>query len=130
MRVTNEIVRMKASDEEFGFEMPLPESLTEAVEVFDEENVFAIFNAGLKVKLQNIAREGFREGKKTVDEINEAVASYRPGVVARRGLKSQAFDLVMDKNAIIKEDPDLHKTVREAYGKGDFKAVIELLQDL
>jgi hypothetical protein len=128
MRTTTETVRTKNSEEGFEFECPMPETLEEAAELYGAEHVFAIFSSGLKVKLQNIAREGFKQ-EKPLDEINAAVAAYRPGNVARRGLKTQAMDLLIEKNDIVKNDPDLHAAAREAFGKGDFKVVVDLLQD-
>jgi hypothetical protein len=39
------------------------------------------------------------------------------------------MDLLIEKNDIVKNDPDLHAAAREAFGKGDFKTVVDLLQD-
>ena len=111
----------------WNFEMPLPESLDEAAEVYGEDNAIWLLNSGLKTKLQHTAREAFRQGKET-PEVEEAVKSYRPGTSSRKGNRQRALDLITDKAGDIKADPELKAQVKEAFGGGKFKDIISMLE--
>ncbi len=127
MKVTLEKVKFADSDTDYEFEMGLPESLEEAVEVYGEENALWLLNSGLKVKLQNAAREVFRQGKGK-DEAEEAARTYRPGNTARKGAKALALELLTEKAVEIREDPDLKEKVFNAFSASKFKEVVELLE--
>jgi len=129
MKISQEKVKIMATGQEYEFEMTLPESLEEAADVFGEQEVYGIFISGLKVKLQNIAREGFR-AELSQEKINEKIAAYKPGVVSRRGAKAMAMDLLMIKSEDVKNDPDLRQSVMEAFVKGDFKTVVDILNTI
>lgn len=129
MKISNEKVKIQATGQEYEFEMPLPETLEEAGEVFGLDEVYGIFIAGLKVKLQNIARESFR-AEVGVDEVNEKVAAYRPGTISRRSVKAQAMDLLVNCSEVLKADPELRMSVMEPFIKGDFKSAVAILQEI
>lgn len=127
MKTSMEVVKTADSDQEFKFEMALPESLEEAAQIYGEENALWLLNSGLKVKLQNTAREAFRAGKSQA-EAEEAVRGYRPGGGARKGAKSRALELVTERAGDLKDDPELMGAVREAFGSSNFKEVVRLLE--
>ena len=127
MKVAMEKVRFKDSDIDYEFAMGLPETLEEAVEVYGEENALWLLNSGLKVKLQNAAREAFRQGKGK-EEAEEAARAYRPGNTARQGSKARALELLTERAGDIKEDPDLKEQVFAAFSASKFKEVVELLE--
>jgi hypothetical protein len=115
-----------ATDGPWEYECDLPESSTESVEVYGEEGTVYLIRAGLKVKKQNVAREGFVAGK-PVEEINKLVREYRPGGTARISNRTRAFDLITDRSMDIASDPKLKKEVRDLLGKNDFKGIIAKL---
>ena len=126
MQKLSETVRTQEGGE-YTFEMPLPESLDEASEVYGEENAVWLLNSGLKVKLQNIAREAFRQGK-TTEEAEEAVRNYKPGSTSRKGVRQRALDLITDRAGDIQADPDLKDQVKEAFAASKYKEIISLLE--
>lgn len=125
MKETQEVVRTAGGDE-WPFNTVLPESIEEAVEVYGEDGAIYLLNSGLKVKEQNVARELFRNGKDT-DEVNEAVAAYRPGSGGRTSIKKQALELIVKNTETLRENPDLMTQIQEAFLGSKFKDVIELL---
>lgn len=128
MRKTMESVKFEGAEDKYEFEMPLPETLDEANEIYGEDNALWLLNSGLKVKLQNVAREAFRQGK-SKEEAEELVRAYRPGTTARKGAKSRALELITEKSDEIKADPELMAQVKEAFGSSNFKEVVRLLED-
>lgn len=125
MRINEETVRTQDGGE-FTFDMPLPESLDEANEIYGEESALWLLNSGLKVRLQSIAREYFRQDKSR-EEAEEAIKAYRPGASTRKGVRQQAMELLTDKAFDIQNDADLKEKVREAFVNSDYKEVIALL---
>lgn len=126
MKTLNETVRTQDGNA-WNFDMPLPESLDEAVEVYGEENALALLNSGLKTKLQHTAREGFRQGRDTA-EVEEAVKNYRPGSSSRKNTRQRALDLITDKAVDIQADPELKSQVKEAFKAGMYKDIISMLE--
>ena len=63
----------------------------------------------------------------SITEVDQAVASYRPGGGARVSAKAQALKLITDKADMLKENPDLMAQVQDAFVAGKFKDVVELL---
>jgi hypothetical protein len=108
------------------YECDLPESTTESVEVYGEEGTLYLIRAGLKVKKQNVAREGFVQDK-PLEEINKLVREYRPGGTARISNRTRAFDLITDRSLDIAQDPKLKREIRDLLGKNDFKGIIAKL---
>ncbi len=128
MKVGLESVRFaEAPDTKYEFDMPLPESLDEASEIYGEDNALWLLNSGLKVKLQNVAREGFRSGKSR-EEAEEAVRAYRPGVTSRKGVKARALELITEQSDQLKDDPELKENVMQAFIASNFKEVVALLE--
>ena len=124
--LTKEAVVRTATGDEWTFTLSLPETLTEAEEVYGSDGALYLLNSGLTVKEQNVAREMFRNGK-TRDEVDQAVASYRPGGGARTSAKATALKLIMSNADMLKENPDLMSEVQDAFVAGRFKDVVELL---
>lgn len=127
MRVNEETVRTQDGGE-FTFEMPLPETLDEAVQTYGEENSLWLLNSGLKVRLQSIAREKFRQ-EKSKEEVEEAIRDYKPGTVSKKGVRQRAMELLTEKAFDIQNDADLKEKVREAFVSSNYKEVIALLSD-
>jgi len=126
MKTLNETVKTQDGNA-WNFDMPLPESLDEAAEVYGEENALWLLNSGLKTKLQHTAREAFRQGKEQ-SEVEEAVKNYRPGASSRKGNRQRALDLITDKAADIQADPELKAQVKEAFGAGKYRDIISMLE--
>jgi len=124
--ITKEGIVRTADGDEWTFNLSLPESLQEAEEVYGADGALYLLTSGLIVKQQNVAREMFRNGK-TREEVDQAVASYRPGGGARVSAKAQALKLITDKADMLKENPDLMAQVQDAFVAGKFKDVVELL---
>jgi len=124
--ITKESIVRTADGDEWTFNLSLPESLQEAEEVYGSEGALYLLTSGLIVKEQNVAREMFRNGKSR-EEVDQAVASYRPGGGARTSAKATALKLITDKADILKENPDLMAQVQDAFVAGKFKDVVELL---
>jgi hypothetical protein len=125
MRTNEETVKTQDGGE-FTFEMPLPETIEEAVENFGNDNAIWLLNSGLKVRLQSIAREKFRQGLSR-EEAEEAIKNYQPGASSKKGVRQRAMELITDKAFDIQNDPDLKEKVREAFVASDYKEVISLL---
>jgi hypothetical protein len=128
MKTSIEVVKTADSPEEYKFEMALPESIEEAQQVYGEDNALWLLNSGLKVKLQNTAREAFRQGKSQA-EAEEAVRAYRPGGGARKGAKARSLELITERAGDIKDDPELKEAVKEAFAASNFKEVVRLLEE-
>ena len=116
-----------AEGQEWEYAVPVPETLDEAAEVYGEDGTFNVFMAGLKVKLQNRARESFRSGK-TREEVELEVSSYKPGAPIRASIKDRALNLITGKASEIEADADLKNKVAQAFRKGKFKDVVSLLE--
>jgi len=115
-------------DGPYDFEMPLPESLEEAQDVYGEENSLWLLNSGLKVKLQNVAREAFRQSKNR-GQVEEAVQGYRPGSGSRKSSRDEALELLMDKAPNLQSDPDWRTRAKQAFSNGNFKKAVEILKE-
>lgn len=129
MKIVDAKVKMRDFDGEFDFKMPVMESLQEAVDRYGERVIFKLVQATLKAKLQNKARNLFRAGK-GLEEVNKIVAEFVPGGDPNRGLKTKAMDLLTAKGKQVRCDPDLKLAALEAYSRGDYMCVVEMLQDL
>lgn len=127
MKTQMQTVNTKHGDS-FDFEMPLPESVEEAVGVYGEENVLWILNSGLKVKLQNTARDKFRAGG-SKEQVEESVRNWRPGTSTRKSAKSQVFEIITDYSDVIQNDPDLKVQAKDLVAKGEFTEALSLLKD-
>lgn len=128
MKTQEETVKTQDGGE-FSFDMPMPESTQEAIEVYGEDSALWLLNSGLKVKLQNIAREHFRQGK-SKEEAEEAVRNYRPGASTRKGVRQRALELITEHALTIQNDPDLKKQVGEAFASSNFRDVVDLLEGI
>lgn len=105
------------------YKIGLPETVSEAVEVYGEEGALYLLNAGLKVKMQNVARETLANGG-TVEEAEKKAREYRPGGGMRQSLRTRAFDLITMNVQKMNEDATLRNKIREFVGKNDFKSII------
>ena len=56
MRITEDVVKTTAGDV-WKYQIDLPDSIEEAIELFGADGALALLNSGLKVKKQAIARE-------------------------------------------------------------------------
>lgn len=128
----NEIVSTVKTAEEgqgpWDYTAQMPATLDEAAEVYGEENAHIILIGGLKIKLDNAAREAFRTGKSR-SEVEEIARNYRPGVATRKNVKIQALTLVTENSARLTTDADLMSRVTEAFTAGKFKDVVAILSE-
>jgi len=123
---TREEVVKSADGGEWQVTFNLPETVDEALDVYGQDGVLTLFNAGLKVKLQNIARNAFKQGKDR-DEVENLMANYRPGQSSRKSKKSIAMELVVDQASRIASDPSIKEEITKAFVSQDWQTVIELL---
>lgn len=128
MRKTNEVVK-KNDGREWPFTMVRPENLDEAKDLYGEQAVFDLFDSGLKVRLQGVAREMFDDGKEQ-EEVEEAIRNYKPGTGQKKSMKSTAIDLLTDKAYVLQENEELKTEVRQLFTQGKFKEVVEKLETL
>ena len=125
MQYSQEVVKDKDGGEwEVG--IGLPETLDEAKEIYGDDGVLTLFNAGLKVKLQAIARNNFKSGKNR-EEVEAMMAEYRPGRSTRKGNKQRAYEMVVENAARLLEDPELKEAVNNALYKSKWADIITLL---
>lgn len=125
METREEVVR-SAEGGEWQVTMSLPETVDEALDIYGQDGVLSLFNAGLKVKLQNIARSNFKAGKSR-EEVETLLAQYRPGQSSRKSKKSQAAELIVQRAMDIANDPELKEKVINAFQSQDWQTVIDLL---
>ena len=125
MRTETGIVKTKDGNE-WEFTLVMPKDVEEAIEVYGPQGVLYLINSALRVKQQAIAREAFKQGKDR-EEVDAAVAAYRPGQGARTSTKAQALQLIMDNRDSLLENPDLMSEVQKAFVAGKFGKVVELL---
>jgi len=125
MKESTEVVRTAEGDE-WQYTCLLPESISEATEIYGEDGALYLHNSGLKVKEQNVARELYRNGK-SAEEVNAAVAAYRPGQGTRVSAKKQALELIVSHSDMLRDNVDLLDKVQTAFVNGKFKDVVELL---
>ncbi|HQJ89644.1 MAG TPA: hypothetical protein PLB70_03425 [Paludibacteraceae bacterium] len=128
MRITEDVVKTSAGDV-WKYQIDLPDSIEEAIELFGADGSLALLSSGLKVKKQAIARELFKAGK-TLEEVNEAVAAYRPGSGSKKSQAEHALELITAKADHLNLNPDIKSKVIKLASKKDFKAVIDLLKDI
>ena len=127
MRETTEVVK-SADGGQWEFKMTLPETIDEACEIYGKDGALDIFNSGLKVKKQNIAREGFKNGK-DIDEVESLCEAYRPG--EKKKNQGEIFtELVMENAEQLRMDPDLKKEILDLYKTGKVKDAIDRLRTL
>lgn len=130
MRTEDREVKMQDADGKLGepqiYNADVPVDWAEACEVYGETGAMDIFLAGLKVKQDNVARNGFRAGK-TVEEVEALVAGWRPGGM-RTSKKTIATQLLMEKAMDITGNADLKGKIQTAFIKNDFDTIIALLQ--
>lgn len=130
MRTEDREVKMQDADGKLGepqtYNADVPENWAEACETFGETGAMDIFIAGLKVKQDNVARNGFRSGK-TVEEVEALVGGWRPGGM-RTSKKTIATQLLMEKALEITSDAELKGKIQTAFIKNDFDTIIALLQ--
>ena len=125
MRTETGIVKTK-DGREWEFTLVMPKDVEEAIEVYTPQGVLYLINSALRVKQQAIAREAFKQGKDR-EEVDAAVAAYRPGQGARTSTKAQALQLIMDNRDSLLENPDLMSEVQKAFVASKFGKVVELL---
>jgi hypothetical protein len=126
MKILEGEVVKKQDGSEWTYNMPVPESLDEMIEVYSEAEVYAFCLSTIRVRLQSLARSKFDSGQ-TREEVEQALAEYRPGTSVRKSLKGRASELVFAKAAEISNDDELRPKVQQAFFKGDWKEVIRLL---
>ena len=116
----------KADGSEWTFNMPVPESLEEAIDLYSADKVFELMTAALKVRLQAVARNGFAGGD-DVAKVEQALSDWRPGATSRTSYKSRAVELIMSMSDEINNDAELKGKVLEAFTKSQFKEVVRIL---
>ncbi len=126
MQTSTEMVK-DTQGGEWEITISLPESIDEAREIFGDDGVLTLFNAGLKVKLQAIARNGFKRGDSR-EVVEAAMAEYKPGRSVRQSKKRIAFELIAKNGPMLLENPELYEQVNEAVYNNKWGAVIELLE--
>jgi len=126
MRITEDVVKTTAGDV-WKYQIDLPDSIEEAIELFGADGALALLNSGLKVKKQAIARELFKQGK-SIDDVNEAVAAYKPGSGSKKSQAEYAFELITAKADYLNLNPDAKSKIIKLAAKKDYKAVIEILK--
>lgn len=124
MNIETDTVRT-ADGNEWQYSLPLPETLEEAVDTYGEVSTLNLVKSALKVKIQGIAREMFRNGKNR-EEVEESVKEYKPGAT-KKSKKMEALELVTDNAAMLQEDPDLKSEVQDAFAKSEWERIKELL---
>jgi geranylgeranyl pyrophosphate synthase len=117
-----------ANGGEWEYTLPLPDSMDEAQEIYGELNVLKTFQGGLKVKIQNLAREAFRQGKSR-EEVEEMIEKYRPGV-ARQSAKKIALQMIAENAAQLESMPDLKEQVFTNFLGSKFQEVVDLLRSI
>lgn len=129
MRTEDREVKMQGEDGKLGepqtYNADVPTNWAEACENFGETGAFDIFLAGLKVKQDNVARNAFRGGK-TIEEVEQLVAAWRPGG-QRTSKKTIATQMLMEKALDITTNAELKTKIQTAFIKNDFDTIIELL---
>ena len=115
-----------ADGNEWPITMRLCETLEEAIDIYGETGVLTLFNGGLKVKKQNIARTMSKSGKSR-EECERAMDDYRPGRTSRTSKKNIVFDLIKSNAERLQEDSELNASVTEAFVKQDWQTIIGLL---
>lgn len=128
MRITEDVVKTSAGDT-WTYQIDLPDSIEEAVELYKSDGALALLNAGLKVKKQAIARELFKQGK-SVTEVNDAVAAYRPGSGSKKSQAEHALELITSKADYLSLNPEVKDRIIRHAAKRDFKAVIDMLKGI
>lgn len=123
--ITKTGVARTQDGQEWEFTQNLPRDVEEAIEAFGERGTLYLITTTLNSKQQNIAREMFRQGKSR-DEVDAAVAAYKPGS-GRRSVKAEALNLVMDKRDMLKTNSELMSEVQKAFVAGQFSKVCDLL---
>jgi hypothetical protein len=126
MRITEDVVKTSAGDN-WKYQIDLPDTIEEGIELFGAEGALALLNSGLKVKKQAIARELFKAGK-TEEDVNEAVSAYRPGTGSKKSQAEHALELITAKADYLNLNPDAKSKIIKLAAKKDFKTVIELLK--
>jgi hypothetical protein len=111
---------------EWEITMRLCETMEEAVDIYGESGALALFNSGLKVKKQNIARAMSKSGKNR-EEVEVAMDDYRPGRSTRTSKKTIAGDLIKKHADRFIEDAELKASVVDAFVQQDWQTVITLL---
>jgi len=107
--------------------MRLCETMEEAIDIYGESGTLALFNSGLKVKKQNIARTMSKSGKSR-EEVEIAMDDYRPGRSTRTSKKTIAGDLIKKNADKFLEDAELKAAVVDAFVQQDWSTVITLMQ--
>ena len=125
MQTTEEVVKTKDGGK-WEVNMNLPETVDEALDIYGQDGVLTLFNAGLKVKLQNVARNAFKAGKDRA-EVEQMMAQYRPGQSSRKTKKQLAAELIVEHALRVAEDPALKEQVIKAFQSQDWQTVIDLL---
>jgi len=129
MRITEDIVKTATDQTGFKYQIDLPESIEEAIELYGANGVLSLLNTALKIKKQAIAREGFKQGK-SVEEINEAVAAYRPGKGSKKSQAEYAFELMTLKADHLNLNPELKAEVVRYAVKKEYKEIVKLLESV
>jgi len=126
----DQVSKVKTAEQDEGWEysISMPATFDEAGDVYGEETALNIFHAGLKVKLDNVAREQFRQGKSR-EEVEDIVTAYRPGMTTRRSVKVTALQLLTENAARLQTDADLLSRVTEAFTSGKFRDVVTILSE-
>ena len=125
--VTSEEVVKTADGGAWEVSLSLPETVDEALDIYGQDGVLTLFNARLKVKLQNIARTGFKSGKER-SEVEALMSQYRPGQSSRKSKKTVATDLLVANAVRLAEDPELKDRIVQAFQNQDWQTVMDLLQ--
>ena len=115
-----------ANGDPVEFTANLVENLDEAKKLYGENGVFEVFMSGLRVKIMNLARSAFRDGKNR-EEVEKAIANFKP-IKARISNKALAAQLLIEHSETIKNDSSLQESVMKAFMANDYKTVVALLE--
>ena len=130
MKRVEDKVRTK-DGQEWTYTQVVPETISEAIEKFGEDETLYLINSALIVKEQAIARSLFKQGKSR-EEVDKEVAAYKPGAKRSGGKvkKADVFNRIMELSDKIAADPEAKDAIREAIKEGDWKKADELLDVL
>lgn len=132
MKRVEDKVRTK-DGQEWSYTQVVPETISEATQVYGEEETLYLINSALIVKEQAVARALFKAGKER-EEVDKEVAAYKPG--AKRGgggkgaKKQRVYDRVLVLSDKIGQNQEAREAIRDAVREGDWDKANELLDVL
>ena len=119
-------VQEKKEGGEWAVSLNMPSMMAEAVELYGEDAVFALFTAQLKIKMQAVARENFKAGKSR-EEVETILDEFKPGRSGKTSLKNRALVALTENADKILADASLKSKVMAAFSGNNYKEVLVLL---